>query len=226
VLRQGGEFVALQVQRLMTEQELVIKPFSSALVAPDYLYGCTIMGDGNLIPVLDGLSLLAQLSGTAPAHLSCQPDPTSGLPISGSTPSGSHPSGSSTARATTLPTVLIVDDSAGMRQTLTLTLEKAGYRVLQARQGREALEQLQQHSHIQLVICDIEMPIMNGFEFLTQRRQDPRLTQIPVVMLTSRSGDKHRRLALQLGAQDYFTKPYIEREFLERIRALLVETNV
>ena len=69
--------------------------------------------------------------------------------------------------------------------------------------GGEALEQLQQSSSIQLVICDIEMPNMNGFEFLTQRRRAPQLLKIPVAMLTSRSSDKHRQLAMQLGANAY-----------------------
>ena len=73
---------------------------------------------------------------------------------------------------------------------------------------------------MRLVICDIEMPNMNGFEFLTQRRQDPELAQIPTVMLTSRSNDKHRWLAMQLGAVDYFTKPYLEQEFLTAIAPL------
>jgi chemotaxis family two-component system sensor histidine kinase/response regulator PixL len=211
VLRQGSEYSALAVERLVTEQELVIKSFSSALSAPSYLYGCTILGDGNLVPVLDGVSLLGRwqsqnrsLTRFDQPMLSAQ----STVPVAA-------------MRVGSLPTILVVDDSAGMRQTLTLTLEKAGYRVLQAHHGREAIEQLQQNRQIQLVICDIEMPVMNGFEFLTQRRQDPALQAVPVVMLTSRSGDKHRRLAMQLGATDYFTKPYIEQQFLANLKSLL-----
>ena len=74
---------------------------------------------------------------------------------------------------------------------------------------------------VDLVICDVEMPNMNGFEFLGARRQEPELSQIPVVMLTSRSNDKHRWLAMQLGATDYFTKPYLDREFLKIIKDIL-----
>lgn len=96
----------------------------------------------------------------------------------------------------------------------------AGYRVLQAPDGREAIAQLKQHS-VELVICDIEMPNMNGFEFLGARRQEAELSHISVVMLTSRSNDKHRWLAMQLGATDYFTKPYLEREFLNSIKDIL-----
>jgi chemotaxis family two-component system sensor histidine kinase/response regulator PixL len=119
------------------------------------------------------------------------------------------------------PTILVVDDAAALRRTLALSLERAGCRVLQARDGREALEQLQQSSSVSLVVCDIEMPNMNGFEFLSHRRQDPRLLEIPVVMLTSRSNDKHRWLAMQLGATAYFTKPYLEQEFLSAIQQLI-----
>jgi chemotaxis family two-component system sensor histidine kinase/response regulator PixL len=124
------------------------------------------------------------------------------------------------------PTILVVDDSAALRRTLALTLQKAGYRVLQARDGREALEQLQQNAGIHLVICDVEMPNMNGFEFLGQRRRDDRLTQIPVAMLTSRSSEKHRQLAMHLGASAYFTKPYIEHQFLTAIKTLIIPSTV
>ncbi len=202
VLRQGNQAFALQVERLLTEQELVIKPFSPALPSPGYLYGCTILGDGSPVPVIDGVTLLNQRQGqqkTLPG--------TSQPPVR--------------RQMSTLPTILIVDDAAAMRQMLTLTLKKAGYQVIQARDGREALEQLHQHPQIQLVICDIEMPVMNGFEFLTHRRQNPTLMQIPIVMLTSRSGEKHRKLALHLGATHYFTKPYIEQQFLSNLKALL-----
>ncbi|MBW4553715.1 MAG: response regulator [Aphanocapsa sp. GSE-SYN-MK-11-07L] len=204
VLRQGGQPFALEVEKLLVEQELVIKPLSSALKAPSYLYGCTIMGDGTLVPVIDTLSLIAGLQGQPP-----QVNQPTQVP----------------KRLHTLPSLLIVDDSAGMRQTLSMTLERAGYRVLQARDGREALEQLQQHP-VKLVICDVEMPVMNGFEFLTHRRQDPDLMSVPVVMLTSRGGEKHKRLALQLGATDYFTKPYIEQQFLLSLQGLLQDTAI
>lgn len=121
-------------------------------------------------------------------------------------------------------TILVVDDSATLRRMLALTLEKSGYRVLQARDGQEALSHLQQSSSVQLVICDIEMPNMNGFEFLSQRRQDPNLTAIPVVILTSRNNEKHRRLAMHLGATAYFSKPYIEHELLDALKHLLVQS--
>jgi chemotaxis family two-component system sensor histidine kinase/response regulator PixL len=121
--------------------------------------------------------------------------------------------------------ILVVDDAAALRRTLALTLERAGCRVLQARDGREAIEQLQTSSFVDLVVCDIEMPNMNGFEFLSTRRQDPELLKIPVVMLTSRSNDKHRWLAMQLGATAYFTKPYLEQEFLVAIKHMISQST-
>ena len=118
------------------------------------------------------------------------------------------------------PTILVVDDAITLRRTLALFLEREGFRVLQAQDGQEAMDQLQQAA-VQLIICDIEMPNMNGFEFLNARRQDSQLVQIPVVMLTSRSNEKHRWLALKLGANAYFTKPYLEQEFLSALKTLV-----
>ncbi|MFM7578723.1 MAG: response regulator, partial [Microcystaceae cyanobacterium] len=73
----------------------------------------------------------------------------------------------------------------------------------------------------QLVICDVEMPNLNGFEFLGQRRRNPDMMKVPVAMLTSRGSDKHRQLAMHLGASAYFTKPYIEQQFLNAIKEML-----
>jgi DNA-binding response OmpR family regulator len=123
--------------------------------------------------------------------------------------------------------ILLVDDSITLRQTLALTLQKAGYQVLHAKDGYEAIEQLRhQANNIRLVICDIEMPRMNGFEFLKHRQQDPSLVNIPTIMLTSRSGEKHRLIASELGATDYITKPFIEHSLLARVMAVLQKSSL
>jgi chemotaxis family two-component system sensor histidine kinase/response regulator PixL len=222
VLRQEQQVLALEIDRLVTEQELVIKPFGSAIAPPSFTYGCTILGDGSLIPVIDGTVLLDQLLGhnTTVTRIN-----TGSKPITLSVNENSSISPTKTGITTPhAPTVLVVDDAVALRRTLALTLERAGCRVLQARDGREALEQLRQgSSRVNLVVCDIEMPNMNGFEFLGQRRQDPQLSKIPVVMLTSRSNDKHRWLAMRLGATAYFTKPYLEQEFLVAIKHIIDE---
>ncbi|MFW5667367.1 MAG: response regulator, partial [Coleofasciculus sp.] len=208
VLRQDQQVFAVEVERLVTEQELVIKPFGTAISPPSYTYGCTILGDGSVIPVIDGIALLEFAHGAT--------TPTATPVPKAASDETTMASGDTTtlSRTVQVPTILIVDDAVALRQTLALTLERAGFRVLQARDGREAIEQLQQSASVQLVVCDIEMPNMNGFEFLSQRRQDPQLSRVPVAMLTSRSSQKHRWLAMQLGASGYFTKPYLEQEFV------------
>jgi chemotaxis family two-component system sensor histidine kinase/response regulator PixL len=229
VLTQGQHILALEIDRLVTEQELVIKPFGSAIAPPSFTYGCTILGDGSLIPVIDGAALLDQLLGQSTA--TATPSNPRGA-IAKLLPEGSITKENSSISKTTAvsktakaPTVLVVDDAAALRRTLALTLERAGCQVLQARDGREAIEQLQRSSWVSLVICDIEMPNMNGFEFLSYRRQDPQLSLIPVAMLTSRSNDKHRWLAMQLGATAYFTKPYLEQEFLAAIKHIIGQST-
>ncbi len=219
LLSQDDQILALEIDRLVTEQELVIKPLGEAIAPPSYIYGCTILGDGCVIPVIDAAGLLNSFMGEAKTVTKSTIMPS--LPVAELNENSSNDTRNGLPAPRDLTsTVLVVDDSITVRQTLALTLEKADYRVLQARDGREAIKQLQQNPTVQLVICDVEMPNMNGFEFLSQRRQDPLLSQIPVVMLTSRSSDKHRQLAMHLGAKAYFTKPYIEQEFLAALKSI------
>ncbi|HEY9832867.1 MAG TPA: response regulator, partial [Stenomitos sp.] len=257
LLKQGQQFCALEIERLLTEQELVIKPFGAAIAPPSYTYGCTILGDGSLIPVIDGVELLNHFLGEGTGdwqktresqHRLSERVNATGLAVASkeleepssldnprgsqdSSPSSPHrlmPAPASSASnwttnqtSSTLPRILVVDDAVTLRRTLALSLEKVGFRVLQAGDGREAIQQLQEHPSTQLVICDVEMPNMNGFDFLNYRRQDAQLAQIPVIMLTSRSNHKHQWLAMHLGATAYFTKPYIEQTFLKAIKDVL-----
>ena len=219
LLRWQDQVFALEIERLVTEQELVIKPLGESISPPSYIYGSTILGDGTLIPTMDGSLLIEYVLGASAAPTVTrggevaiaseilQEDPSKEIPLSRQTIKANR--------------VLVVDDSAALRRTLALSLQKAGYMVLQARDGKEALTQLEKNDQVELVICDIEMPNMNGFEFLAQRRKQPKMTGIPVAMLTSRSNPKHRQLAMQLGATAYFTKPYIEQDFLSQIEGLI-----
>jgi chemotaxis family two-component system sensor histidine kinase/response regulator PixL len=211
LLKRGNHYYALEVNRLVTEQELVVKPFAPVMAAPDYLYGCTILGDGTLLPVVNGGLLLEWYWGQGTDGM--MSNATSDLDGMDLDTVGLMPEQP--------PMILVVDDSAALRRTLALTLEKSGYRVLQAKDGQEALETLHQTSGVELVICDVEMPNLNGFEFLGQRRRNPEMMKIPVAMLTSRGSEKHRQLAMHLGASAYFTKPYIEQQFLIAIKDLL-----
>ena len=236
LLRRGNNLFALEVTRLITEQELVIKPFSEIYTAPLYTYGCTILGDGTLIPVLNGALLISDFLGEIVTYSkSTKPEIKTDLETASSTNLEATELTAKTQQNITTAntnihkntskikqqTIMIIDDSTALRRTMALSLEHQGYRVLQAKDGRDAIEQLRKTSHVDLIVCDVEMPHMNGFEFLGVRRRDSELKIIPVIMLTSRSGAKHRNLANQLGANGYFTKPYVEESFLKELGKIL-----
>ncbi|NJN23764.1 MAG: response regulator [Acaryochloridaceae cyanobacterium RL_2_7] len=117
--------------------------------------------------------------------------------------------------------MLVVDDSLTTRRNITLTLQKFGYQVIQAGDGREALDQLKFHPQINAVLSDVEMPNMNGFEFLSQCRKEHPKDKLPVIMLTSRSGQKHQQIAQALGANIYLTKPYLEQDLRNALESCL-----
>ncbi|NER81538.1 MAG: response regulator [Leptolyngbya sp. SIO1D8] len=215
VLTRGEQAFAIQVDRLVTEQEMVVKPFGAAIKPPIFAYGCTVLGDGSLIPVIDGPVFVDDIIRRC---LATMPNASEidALTVLARQNSDDRADGADIQMLQTT-TVLVVDDAVTLRRTLALSLERAGYRVLQARDGQEALEQLERSQSIQLIICDVEMPNMNGFEFLTKRREIPQFAEIPTMMLTSRGNDKHRWLAMRLGAVDYVTKPYLEQALLESI---------
>ncbi|MEH2006053.1 hybrid sensor histidine kinase/response regulator [Nostoc sp.] len=265
LLRRNQGMVALEVDQIIGEQELVIRPLGNAIASPKYIYGCSSLANGNLILVIDALLLVKfgeiqqttldirvlpiasssnkkalPISGhsflstplltaststtTIETQLSYSEEPDNKSPKSASTSTAdveTQPSYSQEPDNKSLKVILVVDDAISLRQTLSLTLQKFGYQVIQAQNGIEALEKLQLHPEIQVVISDLEMPRMNGFELLSNFRQYPNLAKIPVVILTSRSSEKHRQLAQELGAKAYLTKPYLEHEFLSTIKGLM-----
>jgi chemotaxis family two-component system sensor histidine kinase/response regulator PixL len=217
-----SQVVALQIDQIVQEQELAIKPFGQAVPPPSYLYGCTILGDGSLVPVIDGQVLITHIQTMTPSRQATRSpfgEKISDLSITPEADSDRHAVTPSMIPST--PTILVVDDSLTTRQTLALTLKKAGYRVVQARDGREALEQLQHNTDICAVFSDLEMPQMNGFEFLSYCRQKFAKSELPVIMLSSRSSEKHRQVATLMGATHYLTKPYLEQELLQILRHYL-----
>ena len=117
--------------------------------------------------------------------------------------------------------VLIVDDSITVRELLSMTFNKVGYRVEQARDGMEAWEKLRSGLPCDLVFCDVEMPRMDGLELLSKLQQDDDLDDLPVAMLTSRGATKHKQMAMDLGAKGYFTKPYLEEVLLDAANRML-----
>ena len=119
------------------------------------------------------------------------------------------------------PTVLVVDDSATIREILSITLKKIGYRAIHAEDGHDALIELHRHPELRAIISDVEMPNMDGFELLLYRSQHPELAKLPTILLSNRLGQPYKDLAKQLGADAYFTKPYDESEFLFTINSIM-----
>ncbi len=214
LIKSDGEWRGLEVDAVLGDQEMVIRPLGNAIAPPKYVCGCSILGDGNLILVIDGAVFFQGEDAQRATELVLPSKPTPEK-LAGKTQASLPPSRHQLKSSSPLKQIMVVDDAVSLRQTLSLTLEKAGYQVIQAQDGLEALEKLKRNKDIGAVICDIEMPRMNGFEFLSQIHQDPALAHIPVAMLTSRSAGKHRQLAEELGADAYFTKPFIEKELLQ-----------
>ena len=237
-----NEQICLEVSRILVEQELVVKSLGQTFGLPNYIQGYSVLGDGSLTLALDPVELLARVrtktstsAPRIPANLPALP-PTTQQPALA--PANDSPLPNEVAdtlnelnnRNSPQPgrqlQVLVVDDSLVQRQSLVRSLTKAGCQVIQASHGREGILRLQEHPRIRLVVCDIEMPQMNGFEFLSYCRQDPKLKAIPIVMLTTRGGQKHRDLAMTLGAKNYLTKPQSDRDLLDIVAQLAQPSGV
>ena len=217
LIQTEGKKVCLEVEKILSEQELVIKSLKSLATLPSYIQGYSVLGDSKLALVINPLELVTYDYNTQ-IFKSDQQSLTLNLlnqvtPPNNFTPDSPHKQKNFQ--------VLVVEDSIVQRQCLVLTLEKVGYQVIQAGNGQEAIEKLNLYPEISLAICDIEMPIMNGFELLSHCHKNPQLSHISFVMLTTRSGQKHRQLALSLGARAYLTKPTSDRQLIDIIFEIL-----
>ena len=211
MVAQGTNYVGIKIDRYWGEQEVTIRQVEGSVGIPEGFAGCTILGDGRVVPLVDVTALLNWLNGD-PSESSFTPKPAATVADFSETFAVHH-----------APMIMIVDDSINVRRFLALTLEKAGYRVEQAKDGQDALDKLQGglESTVQLVISDIEMPRLDGYGLLSHLKSDLACQHFPVIMLTSRSGDKHRELAMNLGASDYFSKPFKENKLLAAIDKLI-----
>ena len=209
IVRSGNTMIALQIDQILSQQEIVIKQFEGPAPKPSGIAGATVLGDGMIMPIADVLEIIDIFQGKMSKHIggNWQHSGLSSIDIP-------------LADKVEI-TVLIVDDSITVRQLLSLTFTKAGYRVEQARDGQEAWDKLRSGLPCDIVFCDIEMPRCDGLEFLSRIQKDSSFDQLPIAMLTSRGADKHRQMALQLGASGYFTKPYLEEALLEAASRML-----
>ena len=201
--------VGIQIDRYWQEEEVTVRSVEGNIAFPPGFSGCIVLGDGRVVPLVDAIGLINWIE--------TEPD------ISTSKLSAVDLEASKVTRtplALPRPTIMIVDDSINVRRFLALTLEKADYQVEQAKDGQDALEKIKAGVTPQAIICDIEMPRLDGFGFLGRLKAEPQYKNLPVIMLTSRSGEKHRQLAMNLGATDYFSKPFKEKTLISTLKKI------
>jgi len=197
-----GQNIALQVDQIAGSRiEVVVKPLGQQLSNIPGVSAATIMGDGSVMLILDLIALMrnAQLVKNITKAVDAK-----------------------RGRIESKPTILVVDDSVTVRKVTSRFLERQGFNVAVAKDGIDAIEILQDMTP-DMILLDIEMPRMDGFEVATQVRHNNRLKQIPIIMITSRTGEKHRERALEIGVNDYMGKPFQEKELLNKMQKLLGE---
>jgi chemosensory pili system protein ChpA (sensor histidine kinase/response regulator) len=193
---------ALVVDRILGKQEIVVKPLGHVIHGHRYLSGATLSGEGKIILILDVIGFL----GRAPVF------------VQGRTP----PTEKEIEKAAPVRKVLVVDDSISIRKVAAKYLQSAGIPTETAVDGLEALENLRKRSYA-MVFTDLEMPRLNGYELIAEIRRQAATKDLPVVVITSRAGDKHRARANQAGATDYLTKPFSRDQLIEAVRHYAVD---
>ena len=193
LLRSGEHRIALHVDELLGNQEVVVKNIGPQLARLPGIAGATVSASGSVILIINPVAFTQRIAVVRKI-----------------------------AKAVTVeavrvkPLVMVVDDSLTVRKITTRLLERSGYLVVTAKDGVDALEQLTEISP-QVMLLDIEMPRMDGFELAKRLRQDSKTKGLPIIMITSRTADKHRNYALELGVNEYLGKPYQEDELLQHI---------
>lgn len=197
LVRAGQMRAAVAVDQVLGNREIVVKAVGPQIASVPGIYGATILGDGRIALILDLAPLVrrhvAQPQAPAPAAAPEQRQ---------------------------VPLVMVVDDSLTMRKVTGRVLERHNLEVVAARDGVDALERLVERVP-DLMLLDIEMPRMDGYELATRMKADPRLRGVPIVMITSRTGDKHRQRAFDIGVERYMGKPYQEPELMRNVYDLL-----
>ncbi|NER00180.1 MAG: response regulator [Cyanothece sp. SIO2G6] len=199
ILGDDHQAYGMVVDRFWQEEEVAIRPISSPLPLSPGFGGITLSGDGRVIPLADPVQLSQWIMAKK------------------TTVSRVPPTVNAALHKTETPTILVVDDSIHVRRYLVLTLTRAGYGTEQAKDGHEALDLLKNGLPIQAMICDVEMPRLDGYGVLDAVRKQSQFANLPIIMLTSRSSAKHRKLAMNLGASAYFSKPYNEQQLLQSL---------
>ncbi|GAA5007828.1 hypothetical protein GCM10023206_14070 [Acinetobacter puyangensis] len=203
IFNSAGRSVALQVDQLVgSRAQIVIKPIGKQMSSVGSVGGATILADGRVCLILDGQNIARLVLTTARAHRVEQ--------------IVQQPAEIRASRRT----VMVVDDSVTVRKVTSRLLERNGFDVVTAKDGVEAIEKLASITP-DLMLLDIEMPRMDGFEVANYIRHDSQHKHLPIIMITSRTGEKHREHAFSLGVNDYMGKPFQEAELLDNIHKIL-----
>jgi chemosensory pili system protein ChpA (sensor histidine kinase/response regulator) len=193
LLHEGGAHAAVLVDEVIGNREVIIKGVGPQLSGVPGILGATALGDGRSVLILNPVQLAHR--GEAAIAAPCAVDP----------PGGRAP-----------PLVMVVDDSLTVRQFTQRLLLRHGYQVTTARDGMDAMEQLA-GSVPDVILLDIEMPRMDGFDLTRKLKQSTSTARVPIIMITSRAAEKHRRHALGLGVDAFLGKPYVEQQLLDQI---------
>jgi chemosensory pili system protein ChpA (sensor histidine kinase/response regulator) len=207
LLRSGAQRAAIHADELIGNQEIVVKSIGPQLARVSGIAGAAVLGTGENVLILNPV-LLTQSAAVSGAK----------TPGAARLRLAAHG-----APGPLRPAVMVVDDSLTIRRITGRLLTREGYEVLEARDGVDALEQLQQ-AVPQVMLLDIEMPRMDGFELTRQMREDPRLKHVPIIMISSRTAEKHREHAAELGVNAFLGKPYQEDELLALIAGFVQGT--
>jgi chemosensory pili system protein ChpA (sensor histidine kinase/response regulator) len=195
----GGRRMALAVDQIVQSRDAVVKSLGTHLRRVRGVWGATLLGDGTVVLILNAADLAGAVDEARPRVAS--------RPV---------------AIEQQVYNVLVVDDSLSMRHVLSTAIKRAGWNPIQARDGLDALEIMHRTTDLpDLILLDVEMPRMDGYEFLSTMRTNPQYADLPIVMLTSRGGDKHRDKASALGATDYMVKPFREDVLIETVNRLV-----
>jgi chemosensory pili system protein ChpA (sensor histidine kinase/response regulator) len=197
LVRAGEHSTALVTDELIGSREIVVKSVGPQISGIRGISGATILGDGRIVIILDVGALVRSEWRSRPS-----------------------PELQARDREDRRTFALVVDDSITVRRVTQRLLERNGMRVMTAKDGLDAVTLLQEHVP-DVILLDIEMPRMDGYEVASHVRNDPRLKDVPIVMITSRVGEKHRARAIELGVNDYLGKPYQEAQLLDAIEPLV-----
>ena len=205
LLRSGQNHAAIHVDEMVGNQEVVVKNIGPQLARVSGISGATVLGTGEIVLIINPV----QLAGRAdmPKY-----DPSAERALA------DRPR-AAVAAVSTQPLVLIVDDSLTVRKITSRLLQREGFAVAAAKDGVDALQALSEQIP-DVILLDIEMPRMDGFEFAKTIKGDPKYAGIPIIMITSRTAEKHRNRAAELGVDLYLGKPYQEDELLKHLREM------